>query len=141
LLVAAVVALAGAAVYLGMLPDQTRKWTTALGQAVDQANAFSVVDKTVSNLAAVTQALALAQKTGAGNATELAASQADLNTRLSEEISHVGEISKLYGTNFVGALDLLNTAGVKTSDIFSKQADTWAYAKQQVKGLVDGYAA
>src|SRR6185437_3050220 len=37
LLVAAVVALAGAAVYLGMLPDQTRKWTTELGQAVNQA--------------------------------------------------------------------------------------------------------
>lgn len=50
-------------------------------------------------------------------------------------------MSKAYGTSFVGALELLNTAGVKTSDIFSAQGKVWEADMQQVSGLIQGYKA
>lgn len=135
------VALAGTYTYLALLPDPTQKWVNSLNQALSKATAFTVVSQTVGDLAAVTQQLAKAQATGVGNATELAGAQRGLSTDLGNELSHVGQVSKAYGTDFVGALALLNTAGVKTSDLFSAQGHVWAADLQQVKGLVEGYAA
>jgi hypothetical protein len=121
--------------------DETAKWIQTLNQQLSASSAFTVVSSTVSDLAAVTNSLAVAQKTGTGNATELAGAQEDLNSKLGTELSHVGQIAKAYGTDFRGALELLNTAGVKTSDIFGAQGDVWAGDLQQVKGLVAGYKA
>ena len=135
------VALAGTYTYLAMLPDPTQKWINSLNQALAKTTAFTVVSQTVGDLAAVTTELAKAQATGTGNATELAGAQRGLSTDLGNELTHVGQVSKAYGTDFVGALELLNTAGVKTSDIFSAQGKTWEADLQQVKGLVAGYAA
>jgi hypothetical protein len=141
LLGALAVGLAGAYTYLALLPDPTQKWINSLNQALAKTTAFTVVSQTVGDLAAVTQQLAKAQETGTGNATELAGAQRGLSTDLGNELTHVGQVSKAYGTDFVGALELLNTAGVKTSDIFSAQGKTWEADLQQVKGLVAGYAA
>lgn len=134
-------ALAGTFTYLAMLPDPTQKWIDSLNQALSKASAFTVVSQTVGDLAAVTQELAKAQATGTGNATELSGAQRGLNTDLSNELTHVGQVSKAYGTDFVGALELLNAAGVKTSDIFTAQGRTWQDDLQQVEGLVQGYKA
>jgi hypothetical protein len=134
-------ALIGFGVYLGLRADQTKQFTDALGAAVTKASLFTVVGTTVTNLAAATTALGRAQSTGAGNATELAASQSDLSGKLGEELTHVGDVSHAYGTTFVGALSLLNAAGVTTSQLFSSQNGVWATAEQQVKGLVAGYEA
>lgn len=134
-------ALIGVSIWLGTMPDQTQKWIESLDSALSKTNAFTVVSQTVGDLAAVTQQLAVAQSKGVGNATELANAQADLNTKLGAELTHVGQISSLYGTSFVGALELLNTAGVKTTDIFSAQGKVWAADLQQVQGLVKGYQA
>lgn len=135
------VALAGTYTYLALLPDPTQKWINSLNQALSKATAFTVVSQTVGDLAAVTQQLAKAQAGGVGNATELAGAQRGLSNDLGNELSHVGQVSKAYGTDFVGALALLNTAGVKTSDLFTAQGHVWAADLQQVKGLVAGYAA
>ena len=140
-LAALAAALVGVSVYLGMMPDQTQKWITSLDSALAKTTALTIVSQTVGDLAAVTQQLAVAQSKGVGNATELANAQSDLNTKLSAELGHVGQISSLYGTSFVGALELLNTAGVKTSDLFTTQGKVWAADLIQVEGLVKGYAA
>lgn len=134
-------ALAGVATYLALMPDATQKWINSLNQALTKASAFTVISQTVGDLASVTTELAKAQATGAGNATELAGAQRGLSADLSTELTHVGAVSRAYGTDMVGALGLLNAAGVKTSDIFSAQGDVWAGDLQQVKGLVAGYAA
>lgn len=135
------VALTGVYVYLGMMPDATQKWINSLNQALAKASVFTVVSQTVGDLAAATTELAKAQSSGVGNVTELAGAQRGLSTDLGNELTHVGQVSKAYGTDFVGALALLNTAGVKTSDLFSAQGTVWAADLQQVKGLVAGYAA
>ena len=100
-----------------------------------------MIGKTVSDLAAVTAQLAAAQHGGAGNATELAAAQSDLSGKLQQELVHVGQVSKAYGTDMVGALGLLQTAGVKTDTLFTQNNKTWAAAMVQVAGLVQGYKA
>lgn len=135
------VALAGVYTYLALLPDPTQKWINSLNQALAKTTALTVVSQTIGDLAAVTTELAKAQATGVGNVTELTGAQQGLNTELGNELTHVGQVSKAYGTDFLGALELLNTAGVKTSDIFSAQGKTWEADLQQVKGLVDGYKA
>jgi hypothetical protein len=135
------VALAGVYAYLGTRADQTKQFTDAIGQAVQKASLLTVVGTTMNNLAEVTTALGTAQKTGVGNASELAASQSDLSGKLQEELTHVGDVSKAYGTDFVGSLNLLQAAGVSTTQLFSDQNKTWAVAMQMVRGLVDGYAA
>jgi hypothetical protein len=134
-------ALIAVGVYLGTRADQTKQFTDAMGAAVQKASLLTVVSTTVSNLAEVTTTLNKAQQTGVGNASELAASQSDLSGKLQEELTHVGDVSKAYGTNFVGALSLLNAAGVTTNQLFSNQASVWATAEQQVKGLIAGYQA
>lgn len=138
---AAAVALAGVYTYLALLPDPTQKWINSLNQAVSKASIYQVIGVNVSALAAATTALANAQQHGVGNATELAGAQQQLSDQLSTELDHVGQISKAYGINMPQALDLMNTAGVTTNQLFSKQAGVWDQAAQQVKGLVLGYQA
>ena len=121
--------------------DATQQWIDKTNQALDASNAYKVIGLTISDLAAATQKLADTQRGSAGNAGELAAAQADLSSKLGQELTHVGEVSKAYGTNMVGALGLLQVAGVKTSDIFSKNNQVWAAAQAQVAGLVAGYKA
>ncbi len=121
--------------------DATQKWTTAMQDALAKTSDYKVIGQTVSDLAAATQRLAQAQQQGVGNATELATAQHLLSGELTDELVHVGGIAHAYGTDMVGALDLLNVAGVKSSQIFSNQTQVWAGAEQQVKGLVAGYAA
>ena len=61
------------------------------GPALAKSGIYTVIGKTVSDLAAATTlALSTAQKTGAGNAGELAAAQYDLSGKLTEELVHVG---------------------------------------------------
>jgi hypothetical protein len=134
-------ALVGLGVYLGTRADQTKQFTDAMGQAVEKASLLTVISTTVGNLAEVTTTLNKAQATGVGNASELAASQSDLSGKLQEELTHVGDVSKAYGTNFVGSLALMNAAGVTTNQLFTTQAGVWAVAMQQVKGLISGYQA
>lgn len=134
-------ALVAVGVYLGTRADQTKQFTDAMGAAVQKASLLTVVSTTVSNLAEVTTTLNNAQKTGIGNASELAASQADLSGKLGEELTHVGDVSHAYGTNFVGALNLMNAAGVTTNQLFTTQSNVWAVAMQQVRGLITGYQA
>jgi hypothetical protein len=134
-------ALIAVGVYLGTRADQTKQFTDAMGQAVQKASLLTVVGTTVSNLAEVTETLNKTQQTGVGNASELAASQADLSGKLQEELTHVGAVSQAYGVSFVGALSLLNAAGVTTTQLFTNQSNVWAVAMQQVKGLIAGYQA
>lgn len=134
-------ALLAVGVVLGTKADQTKQFTDAMGAAVAQASMLTVVSTTVSNLAEVTDTLNKAQATGIGNASELAASQADLSGKLGEELTHVGDVSTAYGVNFVGALNLLQAAGVSTTQLFTNQNNTWAVAMQMVKGLISGYQA
>ena len=102
---------------------------------------YTVIGQTVSDLAAATQKLAVAQQGGAGNARELAAAQSDLSGKLGAELVHVGQVSTAYGVNMVGALNLLQVAGVKTDVLFTQNNKTWAAAMVQVAGLVQGYKA
>jgi hypothetical protein len=134
-------ALTGLGIWLGLRADQTQVYIESLDSAISKSTALTVVSSTVTSLASVTNALNLAQQTGVGNATELANAHADLTSKLTEELTHVGSLSSAYGVSFVGALNLLNAAGVKTSSIYSDQAKVWAEAQQQVKGLVSGYQA
>jgi hypothetical protein len=134
-------ALAGLGVWLGLRTNQTQAWIESLDSAISKSSSLTVVSTTVSNLAAVTTELSVAQRTGVGDSTELANAHADLTSKLGEELDHVGSLSTAYGVSFVGALNLLNAAGVKTSDIYSNQSKVWDEAEQQVKGLVSGYQA
>jgi hypothetical protein len=136
-----VAALTGLFVFLGTRADATRKFTDALGSVVARSSDLTVVSATVTSLAKATQALNEAQKTGVGNTAELSASQQDLSGKLGNELSHVGDVSRAYGTDFVGSLNLLKAAGVNVSQLFTGQNSIWSAAMQQVKGLVDGYRA
>ena len=121
--------------------DNTQKWITGMDEALAKSSDYQVIGKTVADLASVTQHLAAAQHGGAGNASELAAAQSDLSGKLQQELTHVGQVSKAYGTDMVGALGLLSLAGVKADALFTKNNGTWAAAQVQVAGLVKGYAA
>lgn len=134
-------ALAGVFTWLALLPDPTQKWINSLNQAVAKASVYQVLGTTVQTLAAATTALSNAQQKGIGNAAELAGAQQQLSGQLSAELDHIGSVQKAYGVSMPEALDIMNTAGVKTSQLFSTQAGVWAQAAQQVKGLILGYQA
>lgn len=121
--------------------DNTQKWILSLDKTLAATSSYKLIGQTVADLAAVTGALAAAQRGGAGNATELSAAQADLSAKLGTELDHVGQVAHAYGTSLPGALNLLQVAGVKTSDLFTAQGKVWAADLQQVRGLVAGYAA
>ena len=140
-LVALAAALVGVGVYLGLRTNQTQAWIQSMDTALGKVSAFKVVGQTMADLAAVTKQLGESQRQGTGDTTELANAQADLTGKLSTELDHIGQVSHAYGTNMVGALALLNAAGVKTSDIFTSNNKVWDQALQQVRGLVDGYKA
>ena len=136
----AVVAAIGFFIYkVATAKDTTQQWIDSLNAGLGKSGLGNVIANTIQNLAAVTQQLAAVQHGATGNASELSAAQADLSGKLQTELGHVGQVSKAYGTDLAGALALLNTAGVKTSDLFTNQANVWAADLQQVKGLVDGY--
>src|SRR6516225_5747223 len=138
--IVAVVAAIGFFIYkVATAKDTTQHWIDSLNAGLGKSGLGNVIANTIQNLAAVTQQLAAVQHGATGNASELSAAQADLSGKLQTELGHVGQVSKAYGTDLAGALALLNTAGVKTSDLFTNQANVWAADLQQVKGLVDGY--
>jgi phage-related protein len=136
---AAVIALAAVTAKVIMTRDATQNWINTMNTALAKQSVFTVISKTVGDLAATTLNLSKAQGSNSVAAGELATQQSNLNSKLVAEVTHVDQISKLYGTNFVGALSLLNTAGVSTNALFSKQAGVWAGALVQVAGLVKGY--
>lgn len=121
--------------------DATLLWIQSINDQLAKQSLYTVIGKTVSDLAAVTQKLGQVQHGAAGNAGELASAQSDLSGKLQLELTHVGDVSKAYGVGMVGALNLLQTAGVKTSSLFSSQSQVWAAAMVQVAGLVQGYKA
>lgn len=135
------VALAAAYTWLALLPDPTQKFINSLNQAVEKSNIYQVIGTNVQTLASATEALSEAQAKGVGNVTELTGAQQQLSTELSNELDHIGSVQKAYGISMPQALDLMNTAGVKTNQLFSSQASVWAVANQQIKGLVLGYEA
>jgi phage-related protein len=134
-------AIAGVGVYLGMMPDTTQRWISSLNKSVEAASNLNMLGTTVSALARNTQELAYSQKTATGNVTELANNQADLSGKLQMELQHVGALQRAYGISMPQALALLQTAGVKASDLFTKQGQVWAADKEQVHGLISGYQA
>ena len=140
-LVAAAAAIGVLAYKVFTANDNTQQWITGMDAALAKSSNYQVIGKTVSDLAAVTAQLAAAQHGGAGNASELAAAQSDLSGKLQQELVHVGDVSRAYGTDMVGSLELLQTAGVKTDALFTKNNATWAAAMVQVAGLVQGYKA
>jgi predicted nucleic acid-binding Zn-ribbon protein len=121
--------------------DNAQQWIDSMNKGLGSQSLFTVIGKTTSDLAAVTQQLAGSQHLSAQAAHELSGAQTDLSSKLQLELVHVGDISHAYGVSMPLALGLLNTAGVKTSALFSDQAKVWAAAQQQVAGLVKGYAA
>ncbi len=137
------IALAAALVFVSVeiirAQDATQTWIESLDTAINKSGTFTAIGTTVSALAAVTQQLANVQQGAAGNAGELSAAQDDLSAKLGTELVHVTDISHEYGTNFVGALALLNAAQVTTGQLASSNTKTWAEAKVQVAGLVTGY--
>lgn len=140
-LIALGVAIAGVGVYLGMMPDRTQKWINSLNQSVAAATDVNMLGTTVSALADDTKQLAEAQRTATGNATELANNQADLSGKLQLELQHVGALQRAYGISMPQALALLQTAGVKATDLFTKQGQVWKVDTEMVHGLVSGYQA
>jgi hypothetical protein len=138
---AGALALAGVGFWLSTLPDQTQQWINATQKVVQTASLYQVVDKTVGALAATTTELGRAQAGLGGNTQELTGFQQQLTGQLSAELDHVGQVSKAYGVGYVGALALLNAAGVKTNQLFSTSNKVWADAFQQVTGLIKGYQA
>ena len=99
-----------------------------MDKALTTVSVYKLVGQTISDLAAATVALNAAQKTGVGNAGELGAAQDDLSSKLGNELDHVGQVSKAYGVSMVGALNLLQVAGVSTSAIFTSQNKVWQAA-------------
>ena len=53
-----------------------------MDQQLAKSSLYTVIGQTVSDLAAATQKLGIAQSGGAGNASELAAAQSDLSGKL-----------------------------------------------------------
>lgn len=139
--IGAALALAGVGYWLANLPDRTQKWIASLNKAVDAASIFDKINVTAKALVTTTQELAFSQATGTGNATELAKAQDELNQKLGLELTRVGTVSHAYGVDMVGALQLMNTAGVKANDLFTKSGLVWDADLQKIKGLVDGYKA
>lgn len=135
------VALTAVGVYLGRMPDTTQRWINSLNDAVNTASNLNIVGRTISSLAANTEELALSQRTATGNATELTANQAALSGELQQELVHVGQLQKAYGVGMPQALALLQTAGVKAQDLFTKQGHVWQVDQEMVHGLVSGYQA
>ena len=122
--------------------DATQMWINKTNQALAASSVYTVIGKNVQDLAAATTQLATAQKTGVGNAAELAAAQQDLTGKLTNELVNTGAISKAYGVDMPGALNLLQVAGVKTAALMSgPMSSAWKAALVQVAGLVQGYAA
>ena len=122
--------------------DATQQWITGMDAALSKASTYTVIGKTVQDLAAATTALAAAQKTGVGNASELAAAQQDLSAKLGNELVNTAAISKAYGVDMPTALNLLQVAGVSTAALMSgPMSNAWKAAMVQVQGLVQGYAA
>jgi Phage tail lysozyme len=121
--------------------DSTQTWIISMNQALAKTSVYQVIGQTVSDLAAVTRQLGMAQQGAAGNTTELSAAQTDLSGKLGEELTHVQSVAQAYGTNFVGALALLNAAQVTAGQLSSSNSKTWEEAKIQVAGLVSGYKA
>lgn len=121
--------------------DAAQKWIDTLGKGLGQGSVLTVIGRTISSLAAVTQQLTNSQGLNAQSVHELAGAQTDLSGKLQEELVHVGSISKAYGVDMPQALALLNAAGVTTSQLFTNQNKVWAGAMVQVDGLVAGYKA
>jgi phage-related protein len=140
-IIALAAAIAGVGVYLGMQPDTTQRWINALNQSVQSASDINMLGTTVSALAADTSQLANAQKTATGNTTELQGAQAGLSGDLQRELTHVGALQKAYGVSMPQALALLQTAGVKSTDLFQAQGQAWQVDLEMVHGLTQGYAA
>ena len=140
-ILAAVAALTFLSVEILRANDNTQLWIKSMDDQLTKTSLYTVIGQTVSDLAAATQKLAIAQHGGAGNASELAAAQSDLSGKLGAELVHVGQVSTAYGVNMVGALNLLQVAGVKTDVLFTQNNKTWAAAMVQVAGLVQGYKA
>jgi hypothetical protein len=124
---------------LATMPDATQKWIASLNQAVDKASIFDKINTTVKALAQSTDELAYAQKTGTGNVTELAQGQQGLSDKLNLELTRVNSVAHAYGVDMVTALQLMNTAGVKANDLFTKQGVVWDADLQKIHGLVTGY--
>jgi len=141
-LIAAFVAAIGYFAYkVATAKDAAQQWIDTMNQGLGQQSMLTVIGKTVSDLAATTVQLTNAQHLNSTEVGELSAQHAQLSGQLQAELVHTGEIQKAYGVNMPGALQLLQTAGVKTSDLFTAQGKVWAADMQQVKGLVAGYAA
>jgi Phage tail lysozyme len=141
LILAAAVAVGVFAVKVITAKDSTQRWIDTLNQGLGSASFMAVIGKTVGDLAEATQELTDKQNLNAQAVHELTGVQSQLTGQLQTELVHTGEISKAYGVDMPMALQLLQTAGVKASDLFTTQASVWAADEQQVRGLVAGYAA
>jgi hypothetical protein len=141
----ALVALAAAAAVFVVLSlrarDSSQQWIDSINKGLASQSLFTVIGKNISDLAAVTDRLGHSQGLSAQAVHELGGAQAELSGNLALALPRVGEVSRAYGVGMVGALELLNLAGVKTSDLFTRQGIVWATDEQMVKGLVDGYKA
>jgi len=137
----AIAALAVVTVEIIRAKDATQQWIQSMDTALDKTSVYKGIGQTVQDLAAVTQELSEVQHGAAGNASELGAAQDDLSAKLGQELIHVGDISRAYGTTFVGALALLNASQVTTAQLATSSNKVWQEAQIQVAGLVTGYKA
>jgi hypothetical protein len=121
--------------------DNAQQWIDSINKGLASQSLFTVIGKNMADLAAVTSRLSNSQGLNAQAARELTGAQTELSDNLALALPRVGQVSRAYGVNMVGALQLLNLAGVKTADLFTRQGLVWQTDLQMVRGLVDGYQA
>jgi hypothetical protein len=162
---AGAVALGGLVYWLATTKDATQKWIDSLNTAITKLGSFGALNGLVTNFGKVTVSLKAANEElaktpplASGQASKygvmstaaiqastnigaLTAEQKKLGTEMDAETGHVADISRAYGTTFVGSLELARLAGVNLNDLFTTNAKTWADAAQQIAGLVTGYEA
>ena len=167
--VVAVAALVGLGVWLLRTKDYTNGLVTSLQNLVTHSTVFNVINATGTALIKTNQALAVSQgklnaaigaggkdtaayRQGVGGLTATSMEAAGATKQLAEEhvkladqlqttTGHLVDITHKFGTQgLAGAEALAALAGVKVSDLLSKDSTTWAIAIQKIAGVVSGYA-
>lgn len=165
----------GAAVGLGALifwlarsKDAAQKWAAAQQEAINKANAFTVLNRVfaATQASAIRLAGAQVQLADTTKATtgvivargqviaqtnpvmdqasqktrEYTGIQSQFSAESQRTLIRLGALAGQYG-GLQEAMGLVSVAGVKLSDITGQSNKNWLIAQQQIAGLVTGYAA
>lgn len=150
-----VVALTALVVWTLNAKDATDKWIASSQKIVNSASLYTAVNVTASQLVATTGRLSdanqkLADTTGqigpaltqnSHDAQALNTYHQQLTQTLLTETDRITGVAVQFGTTLPGAMALATFAGVKLSDLTSKQNVVWETALQKISGVVDGYKA